>query len=145
MNDATARALPTGLKAKLAPLLRLQASDNDGERANASAAIGRLLKTHGLDWHDLTEVLLAEPKTTAPDPQPAPDATSSWKRSAGAIDLPRSQLIALLAIVEERSPFLPLKSASFVSSLRSRAWQPTVHLSEKQWAWLQDLLQATRV
>ena len=44
MSDAAARGLSTGLKAKLAPLLRLQASDNDGERANASAATGRLLK-----------------------------------------------------------------------------------------------------
>ena len=59
------RGLSTGLKAKLAPLLRLQASDNDGERANASAAVGRLLKTHGLDWHDLTEVLLAEPQANS--------------------------------------------------------------------------------
>ena len=32
------------LKRKIDPLLRLQASDNDNERAAASAAIGRLLK-----------------------------------------------------------------------------------------------------
>ena len=55
MHDTATRALPTGLKVKLAPLLRLQSSDNAGERANASAAIGRLLKNHGLDWHDLTD------------------------------------------------------------------------------------------
>jgi hypothetical protein len=41
--------------------------------------------------------------------------------------------------------FLPLKSREFVSSLRANAWRPTVHLSEKKWAWLQDLLQATGV
>jgi hypothetical protein len=129
---------------KLAPLLRMQGSDNDGERANASAAIGRLLKNHGLDWHDLTEFLLAGP--VAPEPQPAsPSSSPSWKRSTGAIDLSRDELIALLDVVETKSPFLPVKSASFISSLRSRAWRPTVHLSEKQWAWLQDLLQQTGV
>jgi hypothetical protein len=136
--------LPPELKAKLAPLLRLQASDNAGERANASAAIGRLLKNNGLDWHDLTELLLAEPQAaTSPELQPTPGARTTWKRSVGAIDLSRQQLIDLLDLVEAKSPFLPTKSAGFVSSLRDRAWQPQVHLSEKQWSWLQDLLEAT--
>jgi hypothetical protein len=140
-------ALPAELKAKIAPLLRMQASDNDGERANASAAITRLLQRHGVDWHDLVQLLLAEPKPAAPEPAPPPNpgGTTSWKRSAGAIDLPRGQLLALLAIVEEKSPFLPIKSAWFISSLRSRSFRPTVHLSEKQWAWLQDLIEATGV
>src|SRR5260370_32578266 len=129
--------VPTELKLKLAPLLRMQASSNDGERSNASAAIGRLLKNNGLDWHDLVDTWLAEPKVPEPPPHPASGATS-WKRSTGAIDLPRDRLLALLKLVEEHSPFLPIKSASFVSSLRSRAWRPTVHLSERQWAWLQD-------
>jgi hypothetical protein len=140
MNEAAARVLST-LKAKLAPLLRLQASDNDGERANASAAISRLLKNHGLDWHDLTEMLLGEPKPVTPEPRPSP----TWKRSTGAVDLPRQQLIDLLDFVEQRSPFLPLKSAEFVSSLRARSFRPKVHVSEKQWAWLQDLIQGTGV
>jgi hypothetical protein len=139
MSDIAARVLSTGLKAKLAPLLRLQASDNDGERANASAAIGRLLKNNGLDWHDLTDALLAEPKAPEP-PQPNPGATT-WKRSTGAIDLTRDELLGLLDIVEQKSPFLPIKSAGLISSLRSRAWRPTVHLSEKQWSWLQDLME----
>ena len=46
------------LKDKLAPLLRLQASDNDGARANANPAITRLLERHGADWLDLLEILL---------------------------------------------------------------------------------------
>ena len=74
MSDTSPRALPTELKVKLAPLLRLQSSDNAGERANASAAVGRLLKNHGLDWHDLTDVLLAEP---VPRPPPQPTCIAS--------------------------------------------------------------------
>ena len=123
-------------------MLRLQASDNDNERANASAAIGRLLQNNGADWHDLTDALLAEPQAAAAEPPPG---ATTWKRSAGAIDLPRDQLIELLDLVESKSPFLPIKAASFVSSLRSRSYRPTIHLSEKQWAWLQDLLEATGV
>lgn len=140
--NAPARLAPE-LKAKIAPLLRLQASDNDGERANASAAISRLLQRHGVDWHDLVEVLLAEPRVQ-PEPSPAPDATT-WKRSDGAVDLPRSQPLELLKLVEDHLPFLPIKSAGFVSSLRSRSYRPTVHLSEKQWSWLQDLIEATGI
>jgi hypothetical protein len=117
----------------------MQSSDSAGERANASAAIGRLLKNNGLDWHDLTQALLAEPQAAAPA------SNTSWKRSAGAVDLPREQLIELLDVVEQKSPFLPLKSREFVTSLRSRSYRPAVHLSEKQWAWLQDLLEATGV
>src|ERR1700749_3167155 len=123
--------LPIELKAKIAALLRLQARDNAGEALNASRAITRLLQRHGASWHDIVDTLLAEPKT-ATEPPP-PDATS-WKRTTGAIDLPRDQLLALLDLVEEKTPFMPIKSAGFISSLRSRSYRPTVHLSEKQWA-----------
>jgi hypothetical protein len=133
-------ALPTNLKTKLGPLLRMQASDNDGERANASAAINRLLKKHGIDWHDLTAVLLSDPQ-----PQPQPQHGSTWTRRSGPVDLSRADLIGLLDTVEHRTPFLSLKSAEFVRLLCSRAFRPKVHLSEKQWKWLQDLLEATGV
>jgi hypothetical protein len=136
--------LPPELKARLAPLLRILSSDNDGERANASAAIGRLLKNSGRDWHDLTDALLTEPKAPTPERRPQP-AQGTWKRSDGPIDLPRQELIDLLDLIEEHSPFLPLKSREFVSSLRSRAWRPMMHLSERQWRWMQDLLQDTGV
>jgi Protein of unknown function (DUF2786) len=139
-------ALPADIKAKIASLLRLQASDNDGERANASAAITRLLQRYGADWHDLAAVLLSEPQAA-----PAASATtgaapaSSWKRSAGALDLPRGELLNLIEIIEARTPFLSLNSTSFISSLRQRAWRPVVHLSEKQSKWFQDLLEQTGV
>lgn len=131
---ASARLSPE-LKAKIAPLLRMQASDNDNERANASAAIGRLLRNNGADWHDLTDALLAEPQASG-GTDPGLHATT-WKRSDGAVDLPRDH-----DLVEANSPFLPIKSAGFISSLRSRSFRKTIHLSEKQWDWLQDLLES---
>ena len=132
-----AAMLSVDLKTKLAPLLRLQASDNDGERANASAAINRLLRKYGVDWHDLTAALLSDPQ-----PQPQQSTRSAWKRSSGPIDLPRGDLVELLDTVEQRTPFLSPKAAGFVKSLRSRTYYSTVHLSEKQWKWLQDLVEA---
>jgi len=38
---------------RLAQLVRLLASDREGERMAAVAAIGRALKGEGHDWHDL--------------------------------------------------------------------------------------------
>jgi len=140
----TAVLLSYELKRKIEPLLRMQASDNDNERANASAAISRLLKISGADWHDLTDALLAEPQANSEHVPNSSSSQTSWKRS-GAIELPRGQLIALLDLVEARSPFLPIKAADFISSLRSRSFRPTIYLSEKQWSWLQDLLNATGV
>lgn len=119
----------------------MQASTNDGERANASAAIGRLLQRHGHDWHDLTEILLAEPQAAPPPPR---SSRGTWKRTTGTVELPRDQLVSLLDLIEDRSPFLTLKSREFVTSLRQRChYQPTVRLSERQWAWAQDLIEQT--
>ena len=135
MTSPAAAMLSADLRAKLAPLLRLQASDNDGERANASAAINRLLKKYGVDWHDLTAVLLSNPQ-----PQ---QQQSAWKRSSGPIDLPREDLVDLLDTVEQYTPSLSPKSAAFIRSLRSRTFYSTVFLTGKQWKWLQDLVEAT--
>ena len=131
-----AAMLSEDLKTKLAPLLRMQASDNDGERANASAAINRLLKKYGVDWHDLTAVLLS-------NPQPQQPTRSTWKRSDGPINLRREDLVELLDTVEQYTPSLSPKSAAFIRSLRSRAFYSTVFLTGKQWKWLQDLVEAT--
>jgi hypothetical protein len=50
---------------KLAPLLRLLASDNDGEALAAARAIGRVLAGAGLDHHALAAAL-ADPSPTDP-------------------------------------------------------------------------------
>ena len=144
MSDTATRSMPTGLRAKLAPLLRMQASDNSGERANASAAISRLLKTHNFDWHDLTATLLAEP---APPPQPPPPPRgSTWKRTDGPAVLPREQLLELIDLIEAANTRLSAKSSEFLSSLRDRSFgRPVARLSEKQGVWVQDLIVETGV
>jgi hypothetical protein len=144
MTATAARVLPIELRAKLAPLLRLQSSANDGERANASAAIGRPLQRHGLDWHDLVDVLLAE---SAPvPPPPSPPRGTSWKRTDGPAELPRDQLLELIDLIEAANTRLSTKSSEFLDSLRERSFgRPITRLSEKQWRWLQDSIEETGI
>jgi hypothetical protein len=136
MTSPAAAMLSADLRAKLAPLLRMQSSDNDGERANASAAINRLLKKYGVDWHDLTEVLLSSPQ---PQPQ---QSTRSTGRSTGPVNLPSEDLEELLDAIEQKLDLSP-KTAGFIGSLRERTDDyEIVFLSAKQWKWLQDLVEA---
>jgi hypothetical protein len=143
--SAAARPLPPEARERLSKLVLMLSSSNDGERANAAAMIDRLLKSNGCDWHDFVGMLQRRDAPAPPPPPPRP-APSSWQRTTGPTTLGRYQLLDLLDIVEDHSPFLPIKSAEFLDSLRQRAriW-PTVRLSEKQWKWLQDLIERTGV
>ena len=51
----------TPLLPKLEPLMRMLASENDGEALNAARALGRALKGAGADFNDLAERITAEP------------------------------------------------------------------------------------
>jgi hypothetical protein len=48
------RPLPPEVRAKLGKVLPLLSSNHEGERVGAVAAIERILKAAGLDWHDFT-------------------------------------------------------------------------------------------
>lgn len=139
--------LPPALKNKLAALLRIQSSDNAGERANASAAIGRLLKSNGLDWHDLTAVLLEPPPPPPPRPPPAPQKpVPTYPVTAGAEEIDSEQLVEVLDIIEASSTYLSSSSQDFLEGLRARADRYNdVRLSEKQWKWLRDLMEKTGI
>ena len=68
MSAATPiRPLSTAVHEKLGKLLPLLSSNQDGERVGALAAIERVLKSNGFDWHDLTGLITAPP-TAAPPP-----------------------------------------------------------------------------
>ena len=62
MSATPARPLPPAVRDKLGKLLPLLSSDHNGERVGAVAAIERVLKSAGLDWHDLTGVITATPQ-----------------------------------------------------------------------------------
>jgi hypothetical protein len=144
---ATARSLPPQVRDKLGKLIVLLSSTNAGERVAATEAIGRLLKSHDRDWHDLAGMLHLSETPAPPRPSSSPPpSSSSWRRTTGPMDLPRAQLLDLVDLIEERSPFLPVRSSEFVTAMRARAriW-PVVRLSEKQWKWLQDMIERTGV
>ena len=118
------------------------ASTNDGERANAAAAIGRLLQRFERDIHDLTDALLADPQAA---PAAPPPQGTTWKRSDGPAELPREQLLELIDLIEAANTHLSAKSSEFLRSLRDRSFRPIVRLSEKQWRWMQSLIEETGV
>jgi len=67
-----ARPIPDAIRKRLAQMLPLLSSDNAGECAAAAGAIGRLLKGHGLDWHDLTAAVTEPPGGAYSKPEPPP-------------------------------------------------------------------------
>jgi hypothetical protein len=62
------RPLSPEIRERLGKLLPLLASNHDGERIGAVAAIERVLKAANLDWHDLTGAITG----VAPPPPPPP-------------------------------------------------------------------------
>src|SRR5262245_45641674 len=66
---SAAMSLPPAIRPKLQSLLLLLSSPVEGERLAATAAIERVLKANGADWHDLVESLTAE---SLPPSPPAP-------------------------------------------------------------------------
>jgi hypothetical protein len=129
-------ALSVEIRERLGKLLLMLSSSHDGERAAAAAAIDRALRANGLSWHDLVGAI------NAPPPPQHKNGGAAWKRSDGPTDVERDQMLALLDAIDERCTFLSAKSRSFVDTLRKRTrYRPKVHLSSKQWAWLQDLME----
>jgi hypothetical protein len=126
--------LPVELKAKLDPLLRMLSSLVDAERAAASAAAGRQLQRFGYDWHDLVEVLLAEPRVCEPQkPPPPPPPRPEWEW------IEASRIVALAAAAARIN--LQPASAQFLDQMaeRARASLGGLRISQKQKVWLNDI------
>src|SRR5947208_10925431 len=70
---------------KLAKLLAMLGSSNQGERDNAHRRIDEILKKHKKSWSELPEIL----RSTAPDPQPQPppDVDPDSENTFGPLDL----------------------------------------------------------
>src|SRR5262245_57173846 len=137
-RSMSARPLPADARVRVGKLLLMLGSNHEGERAAAGRAIERLLKSNGCDLHDLVALIDApELQGSACGSPPPPPPT--WQRTNGPTDIAREALIEVIDIIEQRAPFLPIKSAEFLSSLRARCrFRAHISLSEKQWAWLQD-------
>jgi hypothetical protein len=117
LGGVTALALPS----KIALLIPLLGSDQDGEVLGAARAIGRTLGAAGRDWHDLAAQL-------APAVPSAERHAGDWR-----IDL---RLAAM------RFNYLNAREQSFIASLtESTRWrEPTA----KQQQWLTDIASRLR-
>lgn len=134
MSAATpVRPLSPAVRDKLGKLLPMLSSEHNGERIGAVAAIGRVLKNAGYDWHDLTGLLTAA--TPAP-PLHRPQAADD--------DMPLAmldrELVDLVAAIRATGMRFTARSEEFLNSLLERARHyDVVHLSPKQKRWLEDL------
>jgi hypothetical protein len=124
------RPLPTAVRERLGKLVPLLSSNQDGERVGAVAAIDRVLKSAGLDWHDFTGWI------TAPPPQQPRPANSEDELGMSMLD---HELVSLVEALRASRRFTA-RSEEFLDGLLERARRfDVVHLSPKQKRWLEDL------
>jgi hypothetical protein len=131
------RPLPTAVREKLGKLVPLLSSNQDGERVGAVAAIERVLKSNGFDWHDLTGLITAPPAAASPPPPRQPRPTN--KEDDIGISMLDHELVSLVEALRAARRFTA-RSEEFLDSLLERAGRfDVVHLSPKQKRWLEDL------
>jgi len=139
MSAATPiRPLPTAVREKLGKLVPLLSSNQDGERVGAVAAIERVLKSAGLDWHDFTGWITAPPPIAPPPPPRQPHSANPPEDELGMSMLDH-ELVSLVEALRASRRFTA-RSEEFLDSLLERAGRfDVVHLSPKQKRWLEDL------
>jgi hypothetical protein len=71
------RPLPPEVREKLGKVLPLLSSNHEGERIGAVAAIERILKAAGFDWHDFTGWMTAASPSPPPQYEPPPRRQAS--------------------------------------------------------------------
>jgi len=132
--------LPPAIRAKLKPMLVMLASNVDGDREAARGAIGRVLAANNADWHDLAEILTADPSPASPQP-PAPVPEPRIREHGdGRYEVPGVDLLPLLDTIRASGALDPY-AADFINDMseRSTRWR-IVLLSEKQLGFLTRLL-----
>ena len=131
------RPLPAAVREKLGKLLPMLSSSHNGERVGAVAAIERVLKSNGFDWHDLTGLITAPPAGASPPPprQPRP-ANTEDDIGMSMLD---HELVAPVEALRAARRFTA-RSEEFLDSMLERAGRfDVVRLSPKQKRWLEDL------
>lgn len=105
-------------------------SDNDGEVIAAAKAIGRVLKSEGLDWHWFAEqIRLPKKKATQPN------YIYPWSRSRSKAQ--ETTVLEVVTMLLENSHLLTVKQLKFVTSMRTMNWED---MTAKQRACLNGLV-----
>ena len=132
------RPLSPAVREKLGKLMPLRSSNQDGERVGAVAAIERVLKSNGFDWHDLTGLITAPPAGAPAPPPPRQPRPTNTEDDIGMSMLDH-ELIGLVEALRAARRFTA-RSEEFLDSMLERARRfDMVHLSPKQKRWLEDL------
>lgn len=131
------KPLPPEVRKRIGQMIPLLSSANAGECAAAAAAIGRLLKAHDLDWHDLTAVVADTPPSAPPPPRREPPSPDSRNLSAEAVR-------TLVYDIFLHHRHLNDRARAFLHGQLARAKYGRVLLTERQWKWLMDLREEAR-
>jgi hypothetical protein len=138
MPTSSTRPLPPAVREKLGKLVPMLSSNQDGERVGAVAAIERVLKSAGLDWHDFTGWITAPPPAAPPSPPPRQRRPANSEDKLG-MSMHDHELVSLVEALRASCRFTA-RSEEFLDSLLERAGRfDVVHLSQKQKRWLEDL------
>lgn len=137
MSATPARPLPPAVRERLGKLLPMLSSSHNGERAGAVAAIERVLKGAGLDWHDFTAAITTPPATSPHRPTPPPPHADPGEELG--MSMLNHELVDLVEALRATRRFTA-RSEEFLDGLLERAERyGVVHLSPKQTRWLEDL------
>jgi len=137
------KPLPAEVRKRLSQLMPLLSSSNAGECAAAAGAIGRLLKGHGLDWHDLTAAVAEPPSEARYKPEPPPRREPPPPPDTH--NLTSQEVKDLVQAILSHHHFLNERSKAFLMGQLDRAKYGRVLFSDKQWKWLMDLTQQAGV
>ena len=126
------KPIPRALRAALAKLIRLLASDVDGEVLATVRALGRTLKASGCDIHDLAGLVEAPDAT-----RPVTTFHNQFDDDDGETGLPWRHMVD--ACTDQPHRFT-LKERQFLQSMRHWYGRP----SSKQLDWLIALFERVR-
>jgi len=135
------KPLPSEVRKRLGQLMPLLSSSNAGECAAAAGAIGRLLKGHGLDWHDLTAAVSEPPQQAYSKPEPPPRREPPPPPPPTGHNLAPEEVRTLVLAILKHHRGLNERSRGFLEGQLERAKYGRVLFSDKQWKWLMDLTQ----
>ena len=137
---ATTKTLPLSpeVRRRVSQMLPLLSSTNAGECVAAAGAIGRLLRAHGLDWHDLTAAITEPASEARTKPEPPPRREPPPPPPPG-YNLTSQEVKDLVQAILSHHHFLNDRSKAFLTGQLERAKYGRVLFSEKQWKWLMDL------
>ena len=131
-----AQALSADLTDRLTRLLPLIGSDQGGEVVAAGAAMTRLLKAAGRDWHDVTAALKATPVNPKQPRRAPPDPDFGGSQAIDA-----DFIHDLIRQIRESGCYLSAKATVFLDQLEGRSiLHASVYFTPRQWQWFTGLL-----